>query len=141
MSVSIAGRRVLMMVVLTIACSAALVASQEPSAPTRGAIERGHALFDQNCATCHGKRGKGDAPAASRMNPRPTDLTMLRRRYGTFPAERVEAILKGTDQPQAHTPTMTAWKALFLADANGNEATADAHVKDVVAFIASLQAK
>jgi hypothetical protein len=36
---------------------------------------------------------------------------------------------------------MTAWKALFLADANGNETTADARVKDVIAFIASLQAK
>jgi len=49
--------------------------------------------------------------------------------------------LKGTDQTKAHTPGMTAWKALFLADANGNEATADAHVKEVIAFIASLQAK
>jgi hypothetical protein len=36
---------------------------------------------------------------------------------------------------------MMAWKALFLADVNGNETTADAHVKDVIAFIASLQAK
>ena len=141
MSILIAGRRVLMIVVVTIGCSAALGASQAATAPKRGAIERGHALFEQSCATCHGKRGKGDARGASTMNPRPTDLTTLSKRYGAFPAERVEATLKGTDQSKAHTPTMMAWKALFLADANGNETTADAHVKDVIAFIASLQAK
>ena len=36
---------------------------------------------------------------------------------------------------------LAASKALFLADVNGNETTADAHVKDVIGFIASLQAK
>ena len=130
-----------MIVIVTIGCSAALATSQGGTAPTRGAIERGRAVYEQNCATCHGKRGKGDAPGASTMKPPPTDLTMLTRRHGAFPAERVEATLKGTDQTKAHTPGMTVWKALFLADANGNETTADAHVKDVIAFIASLQAK
>ena len=130
-----------MIVIVTIGCSAALATSQGGTAPTRGAIERGRAVYEQNCATCHGKRGKGDAPGASTMKPPPTDLTMLTRRHGAFPAERVEATLRGTDQTKAHTPGMMAWKALFLADANGNETTADAHVKDVIAFIASLQAK
>ena len=141
MSIFIAGRRVLMIVIVIIGCSAALVASQAATAPSRGAIERGRAVFEQNCATCHGKRGKGDAPGASTMRPRPTDLTTLTKRYGAFPAERVEATLKGTDQPKAHTPGMMVWKALFLADANGNETTANARMKDVIAFIGSLQAK
>jgi hypothetical protein len=69
------------------------------------------------------------------------DLTMLSKRYGAFPAERIEATLKGTDQTKAHTPTMLAWKALLLADANGSETTADARTKDVIAFLASLQVK
>ena len=141
MSILVAGRRVLMFVIVTIGCAAALVAGQGATAPSRGAIERGHAVFEQNCATCHGKRGRGDAPGASTMKPPPTNLTTLTTRYGAFPAERVEATLKGTDQTKAHTPGMMAWKALFLADANGNETTADARVKDVIAFIASIQAK
>ena len=95
MSIHIAGHRVLMIVIVTIGCSTALAASQGGTAPTRGAIERGRAVFEQNCAICHGKRGKGDAPGASAMKPRPTDLTMLTKRYGAFPAERVEATLKG----------------------------------------------
>ena len=141
MSTLIAGCRVLMLAIVGVGCSAALAASQGAAAPSRGAIERGRAVYEQNCATCHGKRGKGNAPGASAMRPRPTDLTMLIKRYGAFPAERVEATLKGTDQTKAHTPAMTAWKALFLADANGNETTAHERVKDVAAFIASLQAK
>ena len=100
-----------MIAIVTIACSASLAASQGAKAPSRGAIERGRAVYEQNCATCHGKRGKGDAPGASAMRPRPTDLTMLIKRYGAFPAERVEAT------------------------------TADERIKDVAAFIASLQAK
>jgi mono/diheme cytochrome c family protein len=141
MSILIAGRRVFVIVFVTIGCSAALVANQGTTAQSPGAIERGRTVFEQSCAVCHGKRGKGDAPGTSTMKPRPTDLTMLTRRYGAFPADRVEATLKGTDRTQAHTPGMTVWKALFLADANGNETTANARVKDVVAFIASLSAK
>jgi mono/diheme cytochrome c family protein len=140
-SILIAGRRVLTFAIVTIGCSAALGAGQGATAPSRGATERGRAVYEQNCATCHGKRGKGDAPGASTMKPRPTDLTTLSKRHGAFPAARIEATLKGTDQPKAHTPAMMAWKALFLADANGNETTANAHVKDVIAFIESLQAK
>ena len=51
-----------MIVIVTIGCSAALATSQGGTAPTRGAIERGRAVFEQNCATCHSKRGKGAAP-------------------------------------------------------------------------------
>ena len=141
MSILIAGRGVLMIVIVTIGCSAALLASQAATAPSRGAIDRGRAVFEQNCATCHGKRGKGDAPGASTMRPRPTDLTTLTRQYGAFPTDRVEATLKGSDQTKAHTPGMMVWKALFLTDANGNEAIANARMNDVIAFIASLQAK
>ena len=75
------------------------------------------------------------------MKPRPTDLTTLTKRYGAFPTERVETTLKGTNQMTAHTPGMMVWKALFLADANGNEATANVRVNDVIAFITSLQRK
>jgi cytochrome c553 len=128
-----------MIVIVTMVCVAPLVASQGATAQSRGAIERGRATFEQSCATCHGKRGKGDAPGTSAMRPRPADLTTLTRRYGAFPAERVEATLKGTDQTKAHTPAMMAWKALFLADAKGNEAAANTRLNEVIAFIASLQ--
>jgi hypothetical protein len=36
---------------------------------------------------------------------------------------------------------MMVWGALFLADANGNQAKADARINDLVAFIESIQVK
>ncbi len=35
----------------------------------------GKALYDKNCASCHGTGGKGDGPAAKAMKTKPTDLT------------------------------------------------------------------
>jgi cytochrome c5 len=141
-SILIAGRRMLLIVIVAMGGGIVpLVGSQGSSTANRGAIERGRATYEQNCATCHGNRGKGDAPGTAAMKPRPTDLTTLTKRYGAFPTERVETTLKGTDQMKAHTPGMMVWKALFLADANGNEATANVRVNDVIAFITTLQAK
>lgn len=37
-------------------------------------LDRGKALYEQNCVPCHGPRGLGDGPAASTMNPRPRNL-------------------------------------------------------------------
>jgi mono/diheme cytochrome c family protein len=41
----------------------------------QGNAEKGKGLFNQNCAACHGQSGKGDAPAAAALNPKPKDLT------------------------------------------------------------------
>ena len=38
-------------------------------------LKLGPALFQENCAICHGKAGKGDGEAAAAMKPRPKSLT------------------------------------------------------------------
>jgi mono/diheme cytochrome c family protein len=38
-------------------------------------IAEGKDLYVQNCAACHGKRGRGDGIAAANLNRRPGDLT------------------------------------------------------------------
>ncbi len=38
-------------------------------------VKRGEALFQTNCAACHGQGGRGDGPAAAGLNPKPADLT------------------------------------------------------------------
>jgi putative copper resistance protein D len=42
---------------------------------TAGSIADGGALYARNCTACHGPHGYGDGPAASRLRPRPADLT------------------------------------------------------------------
>jgi mono/diheme cytochrome c family protein len=122
-------------------CVTPLMANQEVAPPSREATERGRTTFRQYCGVCHGDSGKGDAPGAQAMKPPPTNLTTLTKRYRTFPAAQVEATLKGTDQTKAHSSGMMVWRAFFLADANGDEAVANARVRDVIAFIASIQPK
>ena len=37
-------------------------------------VINGKALYERNCAACHGTSGKGDGPAAASMRPKPRDL-------------------------------------------------------------------
>jgi len=120
--------------------------SASPAAQTPGsalgpqAVANGETIYRDHCAVCHGDHGKGNGPAAGALTPRPTDLTKETKRPGMFPAAHVIAVLKGTDAVVAHgAPAMMIWGALFLADAHGNQATADARINDVVQFIASIQ--
>ena len=46
-------------------------------------------LYRHYCATCHGRDGKGNGPAAAALKVPPPDLTVLaRRQKGVFPARR-----------------------------------------------------
>jgi mono/diheme cytochrome c family protein len=102
-------------------------------------VQRGKQTFQRLCIGCHGDRGDGKGAT---LNQHPTDLTRLARRTGTSPAALVEAALKGTDPVVAHgSPGMMAWGAFFLADAHGDQATADARILDVVRFVESIQVK
>lgn len=50
--------------------------AQNPTADTPETIERGRALFQANCAICHGPRGLGDGIQAFTLNPRPANLQL-----------------------------------------------------------------
>lgn len=41
-----------------------------------GLFTRGLALYNDNCAICHGENGQGDGPLASGFTPRPADLSL-----------------------------------------------------------------
>ena len=140
-SIFVEARRVLMLVLVVLCGVTSVVDAQQPAGPGREAIDRGRTTYRQYCASCHGNSGRGDAPGSAQMKPRPTNLTRLTRQYGTCPAERIEATLKGTDRTTSHSSAMMVWRAFFLADAKGDEAAANMRVKDVTAFIASIQSK
>ena len=40
-------------------------------------IKAGKALFEDNCASCHGKSGQGDGEAGKELNPPPADITHI----------------------------------------------------------------
>ncbi len=46
-------------------------------------VERGHFLYKQHCAKCHGKNGKGDGPYADNLKHKPANLTVPARISGS----------------------------------------------------------
>jgi mono/diheme cytochrome c family protein len=121
---------------------AAGFAQTQPKSVASTDVQRGRDTFQQHCAVCHGERGKGDGPAAGALRERPVDLATLTKQKGTFPAAFIRGVLKSTDPVVAHGSSgMMIWGALFLAEANGNQAQADANINDVIKFIESIQAK
>jgi mono/diheme cytochrome c family protein len=75
----------------------------------------GRALYVRYCASCHGTGGRGDGPAADAMQPRPTDLTRLRERYGgQYPIREVMAAIDGRYPVRAHGDSaMPVWGIVF----------------------------
>ncbi len=49
-------------------------AAAPAGAPAGADLAAGEQIFATNCATCHGAQGHGDGPAASALNPKPTNL-------------------------------------------------------------------
>jgi len=50
--------------------------AQNPTPDTPETIDRGRALFQANCAICHGPRALGNGPQAFLLNPRPVNLQL-----------------------------------------------------------------
>jgi mono/diheme cytochrome c family protein len=97
--------------------------------------------FQFYCASCHGKTGKGDGPAAAALKVRPPDLTSLARRNGgVFPRDRVLAVVAGTGQPAAAhgSSEMPVWGPIFrwLESA---DTRARLRLENLVAQLESLQ--
>jgi copper transport protein len=53
----------------------AVATTPKPVLADTASVTRGEAVFQANCAACHGATGKGDGPAGVGLNPRPADLT------------------------------------------------------------------
>lgn len=67
----------------------------------------GRALYDQYCASCHGRDGAGDGPSAGALTKRPADLTRIAERNGgVFPTIRVMSVIDGYTRRNDHSSIM-----------------------------------
>jgi mono/diheme cytochrome c family protein len=87
----------------------------EQSPMKRTSVTDAKGMFDNYCATCHGKTGLGDGPAAKALAKAPADLTTISARNGgTFPEVRVKRYIEGLDEVAAHgSRDMPMWGPLF----------------------------
>lgn len=115
------------------------------------ALVQGKADFDRLCAPCHGASGKGDGPQAAHLAKQPADLTLVTRKYGAFPEQKVFETIAGLDMPEGHgTREMPIWGDVFVTEEVGKstkvedamKASDDAsrRIAGLVKYVQSIQA-
>lgn len=82
-------------------------------------------IFDRNCVSCHGSKGKGDGPASAGMANKPANLTspLMRERSD---AELLKAIAEGKLEKG-----MPPWKSMLSQE----------EIRELVNYIRSLGKK
>jgi len=130
-------------------------------ATSQAAVDLGQKLYTQYCASCRGADGKGNGPAAAKLDPKPTDLTQLAKRNGgKFPFYETMLSIEGrsptgqdqdTDLPgiaAAHGDAkMPVWGEVFSRDALSNGTSMDLQLQAtgkimmITEYLQSIQAK
>lgn len=76
-------------------------------------VGTGKALFQINCASCHGDEGRGDGPRAAELNPRPRNFKAEKFKFGAAPIQVFNTITNGspgTSMPSfALLPAQDRW--------------------------------
>ena len=103
----------------------------------------GKDMYDNYCAVCHGKDGKGAGPAAAAMKTSPTDLTALaKNNSGKYPAPHVAAVIRGQATRSAHgSQDMPVWGPLFSSISQGHEGQVQQRITNLVDYLETLQGK
>jgi mono/diheme cytochrome c family protein len=110
---------------------------------TRTPSNSGKEMYNNYCAVCHGKDGKGDGPAASGLKTLPTDLSSLAKNAGgKYPSAHVSAVIRGQATATAHgSQDMPVWGPLFSSISQGHEGQVQQRIANVVDYVGALQAK
>jgi high-affinity iron transporter len=80
-------------------------------------VERGRALYAENCASCHGSAGNGKGPAAAELKPPPIAFTDKDRASERSLFALYQVISQGLDGTSmasfAHLPSQDRWALAF----------------------------
>jgi mono/diheme cytochrome c family protein len=136
-------------VALALALLAATAHAQQPP-QTKQRVDIGKREFDANCASCHGRDGKGAGPIADLLKRSPPDLTQLARKNGgVLPMARMYEVIEGTNVPAHGGRDMPVWghdyrvrDAEYYGELPYNaESLVRARILSLVEYINRLQAK
>lgn len=117
--------------------------SKSKPTPRQANVASGKETFLEYCATCHGKTGKGDGPAAFVLRTPAPDLTTLAKRNdGKYPAGSVSAVLTFGRRLGSHgSEDMPIWGPRLKKLDPVRDPTGQQHIDDLVAYIQSIQEK
>jgi cytochrome c5 len=104
----------------------------------------GAQLFQQFCASCHGREAHGDGPAAQAMKVKVPDLTRISaRNSGKFPASLVQETIDGRKLKPSHgSADMPVWGWEFYGFAGDDGARrkrVDDMITALVDFLRTIQ--
>ena len=129
-----------------------LVAGTAPFAmEDLGTQSIGKMEFQKNCASCHGKGGKGDGPLVEFLKQSPRDLTVLSKNNGgVYPQDKVYEWIRDPKRVRAHgTEEMPIWGDRYSMeiiekygpDYYGPGSSVQERILELVFFIGSIQQK
>ena len=103
----------------------------------------GKDMYLHYCASCHGKDGKGDGPAAVALKSTPTNLTKLAAAsHGKFPDAQVAHVIEGSDNVPAHgSVEMPVWGVVFRQMDGLGPSTSKLRIANLTAYLQSIQGK
>jgi mono/diheme cytochrome c family protein len=109
----------------------------QPTSPASG-----KEMFEEYCAVCHGKAGRGDGPAADALKKKPADLTQLtRKNNGNFPELHVMNFITGEEVAAAHgSRDMPVWGPLFRSLSPNDQGVVKLRVNALMEYLKTLQA-
>jgi len=112
-----------------------------PVTPTSPAS--GPEMYKAYCASCHGKEGKGNGPAAASLKQPPADLSTLAKRHdGKFPEDYVRGVLRfGVKAPAHGSSDMPTWGPLLSAVSGADKAQVELRINNLIDYLKYLQAK
>lgn len=125
------------------ATAIALACSTTPAfAQDKSIVNAGNGVYLLYCASCHGPAAKGDGPASTAMNPKPTDLTKIAARNGgKFDDDAVFRTIDGRMAKAGHGGAgMPVWGDAFVRKGQ-DPGDARRKIESVVAYLKSLQGK
>ena len=59
-------------------------------------VAAGQQIYEKNCASCHGKTGKGDGKMGELLNPKPSDLSDAEWKHGSTDGEIFTLVRDGS---------------------------------------------
>ncbi|MDQ7069994.1 MAG: cytochrome c [Rhodobacterales bacterium] len=105
----------------------------------------GRALFEKQCAVCHGAKGRGDGPYAGQLQFPPADLAVLAANNGgVFPAGDVMAKIYGYpgvsyNMPMPDFGPVLDGPKVMWVDPDGTRIATPKALVDLADYVESLQ--
>lgn len=116
------------------------------TSPEQEVTAAGKPVFEQYCATCHGRDAKGGGVASNLLTIKPADLTAIsKNNNGTFPFWRMYGVVDGREEIKGHGPRdMPIWGAEFRLQAASSmsaQSQVRGRILELVYYLQSIQAK